>query len=297
MGFENREYMRDDHPWQTYERGLRSRTPMSMTVMIIIACVAVFVMDMFSGTPKSVEGLTGLKRLSYLFSLNDQVFVQPWNVWKLLTYGFAHSPRSLWHIGGNMLMLFIFGRAIETKLGRNEFLTFYLLAIVFCGIVWAGFRQAWGPGTCVGASGAVTAVFMMFVISYPKEKLWIWGVIQTPAWLLGVIVIGSDLAASFYSKDNVAHDAHLAGAAFGAMYLYFGWNFQQFLPKSNPLKSMGQPRLKIHDPEPSTPRDTKQDLKADEILAKIHNEGEESLTRKERKILEDYSRRMKQKHQ
>jgi len=38
------------------------------------------------------------------------------------------------------------------------------------------------------------------------------------------------------------------------------------------------------------------DKQADQVLQKLHREGQESLTSKERRILEDYSRRMKQKH-
>ena len=38
------------------------------------------------------------------------------------------------------------------------------------------------------------------------------------------------------------------------------------------------------------------DAKADRLVEKVHEEGETSLTNEERRILEDYSRRMRQKH-
>jgi hypothetical protein len=54
--------------------------------------------------------------------------------------------------------------------------------------------------------------------------------------------------------------------------------------------------LRVHDPVDPTSRYRELDAKADAVLAKLHREGEASLSAKERKILEDYSRRMQQKH-
>jgi hypothetical protein len=54
-----------------------------------------------------------------------------------------------------------------------------------------------------------------------------------------------------------------------------------------------RPKLRIHDP---AVRYRELDEEADAVLAKVYREGEASLSAKERKILEDYSRRMQQKH-
>jgi hypothetical protein len=54
-----------------------------------------------------------------------------------------------------------------------------------------------------------------------------------------------------------------------------------------------KPKLKVHQPEE---RLTVLDEQADAVLDKLHREGIESLSPRERKILEEYSRRMQQKH-
>ncbi len=54
-----------------------------------------------------------------------------------------------------------------------------------------------------------------------------------------------------------------------------------------------RPDLKVHRPSEYY-RDL--DEQADRLLEKVHREGESSLSPKERRILEDYSRRMRQKH-
>jgi hypothetical protein len=57
-------------------------------------------------------------------------------------------------------------------------------------------------------------------------------------------------------------------------------------------KFFRRPKLKIHAPEPTYDN---LDAEADRVLEKLHQEGEASLTPRERRVLEDYSRRMRQK--
>jgi hypothetical protein len=53
-----------------------------------------------------------------------------------------------------------------------------------------------------------------------------------------------------------------------------------------------RPKLRVHRPEPA---DVSSDDEADQILDKVNRTGIQSLTRREREILEDYSRRMREK--
>src|SRR5689334_10182518 len=57
-------------------------------------------------------------------------------VWQLVTYLFLHDLNSLWHIVFNMLMLWMFGAAVEGTWGTRRFLQYYFI----CGI---------GAGVCV----------------------------------------------------------------------------------------------------------------------------------------------------
>jgi hypothetical protein len=198
----------------------------------------------------------------------------------------------------NMFMLWMFGREIELKYGRREFLYFYLSAIVFAGAVWlALYNLVYGAsGRVLGASGAVTAVLILFILNYPRRTLYIWGVLPIPAWVAGILFVVIDISGASGSRDGVAYEAHLAGAAFAFLYHRLGWRFENFAPAQLPsprrwLRS--RPKLRLHDPDESTRR---QDVDADRILGKVHREGQDSLTPRERRILEDYSRRMRRKH-
>ena len=334
MGIHDREYYRDeDAPY-----GLRLGGSRMLVTNLVIINLAIFAVDAFT-SPVSFETANGVVRLDDIppesrrnlpiesmrihsrwlddvMSLDADIIRKPWKCWQLITYGFAHAPigsrANIWHVGMNMLVLWMFGREIEMKYGRGEFLRFYLLAIVFAAVVWLAVRYLTvlvmsggnlaaltrGPlgGGMLGASGAVTAVFLLFVFNYPKRTVYIWGILAVPAWVVGAIFVGIDLMGALSGGGHVAYEAHLAGAAFGSAYYLLGLNFSRLLPGGR-FVSLRQwikprPKLKVHDPEDV---DDNLDDEADRVLDKLHRLGESSLNAKERRILEAYSRRMRQK--
>ncbi|HEY9786882.1 MAG TPA: rhomboid family intramembrane serine protease [Candidatus Obscuribacterales bacterium] len=83
---------------------------------------------------------------------------------------FLHDPSGLAHLLGNMLYLFVFGRAMEARLGRVKFIGFYLLS----GIA-AAFVHIWSdPASMVptlGASGAIAGVLGGYLMLWPKATI------------------------------------------------------------------------------------------------------------------------------
>ncbi len=90
--------------------------------------------------------------------------------------------------------------------------------------------------------------------------------------------------------DYVAHAAHLGGALFGFIYYKTGWTLFSLFPGNVLKRGLGQrrPKLKLHSPEQD---DESLSRRVDEILEKISREGEASLSKDERRVLEDASRR------
>jgi membrane associated rhomboid family serine protease len=297
MGYQDRDYYRDGQATDAWGT--------SVVVKLIALNCLLFLANLFFGGRENV--ITGA------LQLQPDAILKPWLWYQLLTYGFVHSPEGLWHIGGNMLGLYFFGRAIEDRFGWKEFLRFYLLAIVLGGIVWC-LRMVFvvGPGGerevagklvqiyssyLLGASGGVTAVILLFCLLYPRATVLLMFVIPTPAWVLGLIIVVSDL----FGRDAlVASDVHLVGAAFAWAYWYFAWNLGR-LPGMDGLGSLFQsmrrsmkskPDLRVVDPEAHY---EDLDAEADALLDKVKRLGQESLTARERRTLEAYSRRMRQK--
>lgn len=288
MGFEDRQYYRDET--QPFYSG-SNFSRYSMIWILIVINLVVFVLDTFS--PK-LPGEGGTHWLSKALSLQSDHLLY---LWSYLTYGFAHSSfdtkTGIWHIAGNMITLFFLGRPVENRLGRRELLRFYLISIVVAGIGWILVRAMLTPGQpgyIVGASGAVSAVVVLFIFMYPREKILLMGVIPMPAWVLGVLLLGMNMLHAFDQNSHIAWEAHLVGAAFGALYYKLNWNFEKFQFSGFKKRFRASPKLRVHNPESV---DTQLQEQADQILAKINEQGEESLTARERKILNKYSQRLR----
>lgn len=118
---------------------------LGVTWTIIALTVVVFVFEWI------LPWTTVLNLLAYVPSLTT---TEPW---RMLTSGFVHSPGNLLHIGLNMYTLYIFGAALEPRMGRWRFLAVYLLSIIGGS---AAVLLLAGPYTVVvGASGGVFGLF------------------------------------------------------------------------------------------------------------------------------------------
>jgi membrane associated rhomboid family serine protease len=313
MGIYDRDYEREQPTaWD------RAQNPRSITVTLIIVNVVVFVAELITRTqvldPFTQQPLIGANGRPITDSVviewlavNAATIKQPWMWWQFLTYGFVHDVSGPTHVLFNMIGLYVFGRDVEQRLGRSEFLRFYLVAVVAGGIVGAITHAMMGGGSgTIGASGAVIACAILFACFFPHRELLLMLVLPVKAWVLAVIFVLADMAGAFgflwgaESSSNTAFTVHLAGAFFALGYYFLGWNFRKLdflaigdLPQRLRQRSRRM-RLKIHDPDRGVEREAEE---ADRILAKIHDHGESSLTPNERKILERYSRRQREKRE
>jgi len=261
---------------------------MLTTQLIIFTVVIYFVNEFFFQS-----------RASQYLGLGSDLFRGNWQAWQLLSYGFMHAslnePNGFFHILFNMFGLFVFGRDVELRYGRQEMLRFYLLAVIVSGAAWllVQILTQQSPGLLVGASGGVAAVVILYCFNFPQRKLLLMGIWPVPAWGLGVGFVACDLfGAAGGGAATIAYVAHLAGAGFASAYFLLGWKLTGRGSQTGKSWFKRKPRLKVHDPYAGH----KTEQAADKILAKIREHGEESLSKKERRIMEDYSRRMREKH-
>ena len=114
MGFSDRGYYRFDNSFQR-------QSEWTAVITLIIANVAVWVLNLFGGRDFSINNI---------FALRGDLPQHLLECWKLISYGFAHDSTSPWHLAFNMLAIFFFGRAVEQVLGKAEFFRFYFVAVV-----------------------------------------------------------------------------------------------------------------------------------------------------------------------
>jgi membrane associated rhomboid family serine protease len=176
---------------------------------IVAVNVAVYALTLF------------FSRLVYILALNVRYIVRGKMFWQFVTYMFVHDSRSLTHIIFNMLGLLFFGVNVERAIGSKEFVLFYFVSGILCGIISFGVYYISGEYYVflMGASGAIYALLLAYAVIFPRSRIFIWGILPIPAPLLVLIYAGIALFSQMTGRGGgVAHLTHLAG--FVAAWLY-----------------------------------------------------------------------------
>lgn len=270
MGLYDRDYAHDDR-----EPGFHLDAPQTLTTKLVLITVGVYLLQQF------IRGFTEQ------FCLTSYWIFEPWQFYRLLTYGFLHDPNGLEHIFFNMIVLWMFGIEVERRYGQREYLVFYLTAIVFAGLIWSFSEQALGsPGVMVGASGGISGLFALFALNFPRRQVLFLFVIPMPMWVAALIMISIDAYGTIARTSPIACSAHLAGALYGLIYYRTGWSPTLLLNKWKPVGKK-RPKFRVVEADEEDPS-TEDEL--DRILQKIQEQGQDSLTWRERRVLERASR-------
>lgn len=142
---------------------------------------------------------------------------------RLVTYGFVHAD---WmHLVFNMVTLYFFGRAIENVMVQitGTWLTYplFYLAALAVSILPSYLKNQKNPNyISLGASGAVSAVLFAYILIDPWTRLYLFFIpIPIPAIFYAVFYVGYSIWMDRRGGDRINHSAHLAGAAFGVLFL------------------------------------------------------------------------------
>jgi membrane associated rhomboid family serine protease len=277
MGIYDREYLKADQQGPSWRGsgprlGLPRVTP--AVKWLLVLNVAVFLFEAISGQME--KGATNY------FEKWGAVFPASWamasQVWRLVTYQFLHS--ALWHITFNMIGLFFLGPRLETYWGSRRFVTYYLLCGVAAGLLYVIVAMAGilSVGSLVGASGAILAVLAACAILFPGDIIFLI-IFPVPIRIAAIILIGMFIFGTFTGDNAGGNVAHLGGMAAGAAYVLLG-------PRLGSV--MITRRRNAWDKKMDQQRHLQ--LEVDRILDKVHDKGLASLTRTEKKMLQEATR-------
>ncbi len=212
--------------------------------------------------------------------------------WTLVTYMFLHA--GFGHIFFNMLALYFFGPRLESRLGGRPFLTLYFVS----GLMGAILSIPLTPRVAiVGASGAVFGVLLGFAKYWPKDRIYIWGILPIEARTLVIVMTVFSLYAGFGGAGGgVAHFAHLGGFLGG--FLYLKW-WERRSPAGQFRSQAQTPAKRGVRPDQAEvkkwSRISREDLhpvnreELDRVLDKINESGVSSLSSEERDFLERFA--------
>ena len=227
--------------------------------------------------------------------------------WTFFSYMFVHA--GLLHLLGNMLMLFVFGTAVESRMGSRTFILYYLLCGAGAAVFSLGLSGIMPVGPFVGASGAVLGVALAFAIYWPDAELVVFPIpMPIRARTLVTLLVGLDVLFYFLTPgDGIAHLAHVGGVAFG--YLFFrmqGFSRRSPHPPPRAVERVVMVQSGSAEPEgrtPVTPARPRRRANADPVAAevdrvldKISEKGIASLTPAERRFLDEVAKQKKSEH-
>ena len=281
----------------------------SFTVTLLIVNVAVFLAEALVRTARPGFPLNEYFALSV-------VGLKHGYIWQLLTYQFMHAG---WlHLLLNGWAIFMFGREVESTLGRTKFLTLYFSSGIIGGLLQAlgtilfpyhfGYTEQFGWPSVVGASAAAFGLVAAFATLYPERMLTLLLFFIIPINMPAKALLLISTLVAIYGlavvHDNVAHAAHLGGILTGlifiryAMYWNFAWPWKRRttrrLERETVKVSAGKYSLWNRVEKPTEDYSTTEFIsrEVDPILEKISAHGIHSLTERERQILDAARKKM-----
>jgi membrane associated rhomboid family serine protease len=275
----------------------------SATVALVVTIVLAFIVQ------KVLESSASSFRINDYLALSLGGLKRGY-VWQLLSFQFLHS--GFLHLLGNCLVIFFLGRPVEEALGRRSFLLLYFSSGVVGGLcqtlagIFAtavGWHPLYFTAPVVGASAGGFGITAAFALLFPDQILLLFMIIPMRAkyllWLCaGLAGWGVVFPDRSLFGQHVADVAHLGGILAGFIFVKYAvhWHFQW--PQLNRRAHPPVRRLvKVHSQKPGWGRDKpviEEELppeeflskEVDPILDKISAQGIQSLTDRERRILE-----------
>ncbi|MGF1570066.1 MAG: rhomboid family intramembrane serine protease [Nodosilinea sp.] len=153
---------------------LRDNNPITITPVVTYGLISLNIAIFLFQLNLSPQGLDRFfdafaivpSQLSASFRGAMEAPLQEWVT--LLSSQFLHG--GFFHIGGNLLYLWVFGNNIEDKLGHVRFLLFYLGCGALAGLAqWMIDPLSTIP--TIGASGAIAGIMGAYILRFPRAQI------------------------------------------------------------------------------------------------------------------------------
>lgn len=176
-----------------------------------------------------VTSLLSLAGIGADWEFGDEAWVWKWclhrqdfHLYQLLTFQLVHAD--LPHLICNMFFLFLFGNAVNAKIGHGRFLLLYFALGTFTGLVWTVTKSG---DMLLGASGAVCVITGMFLVLYPFNEVavfyaWFFYKIgdmgtfyMSSIWLVLAYILYDLIGTFVWYYEPIAYISHLTGYFLG----------------------------------------------------------------------------------
>lgn len=258
------------------------RPPRAVKILLL-ATIGVYVLQLPTG-----------RLMSKMFAVIPEAWWQPW---RYLTFQFLHSTTDIWHIGMNMLALYMFGSLLERQWGTRRFTWFYLSCGATAGALYAVVASLAKLNVpLVGASGGVYGILLACAVLFPDARLLVlffpmrmrtFAAIYFGIMILTVLAYGP--AAQSAPGEFWSQIAHLGGSLCAA-----GWLWGPMMLSRRGRFLGGEVRRGEGAWQRRMEQRDRDDAEVDRILQKIRDRGITSLTEGEKRILQEATRRQQE---
>lgn len=168
---------------------------------------------------KIAEVLRKIERFEVNHGVPGTLHPQHFHFYQLVTSMLVHANLS--HLIGNMFFLFVFGNAINAKLGHGWYLLCFFLIGILENVLWLGIG---GGRSCLGASAAIMGIVGLFLVFYPRNDIkmvwWFYGIevdhyYISAIWIILLYVTMDLIGAIWFGNAGIGFISHLAGALMG----------------------------------------------------------------------------------
>jgi membrane associated rhomboid family serine protease len=290
----------------TYEQEHPKLTPAVQTLIAINIAVA-FLQLVFSD------------KISVALAFDFNTLPGRW--WAAVTYMFAHvSP---WHLAANVYALYVFGPRLEHGWGYRKFMWFYLL----CGFGGVAFEMLFiRSGQMIGASSAVFGIMTAYAMQWADEEMYFLFTVpmRVRSVVAGLFVFNIVMGVMGTGDGaNIGYLAHIGGVIAGYVYMRMSLSTgvdqvrqrvanvpdadepPRAIPRNMPRRERGDEvddvvakskaiaAKRVTSVAPSPRRREGKAEELDRVLDKISEQGIESLTGDERGVLEEMSKKLR----
>lgn len=288
---EDRDYMRQpEYNEPRWRPGFRFQW--SWTVALLAAYFTVFLTELIIGRFFPQQSFV----FDY-FALSREGLAHGY-VWQLVTYQFMHA--GWFHILMNSWAIYMFGREVEAVIGGRKFLALMFSSGIVGGVFQVLVALVWPQyfgGPVVGASACAFGLVAAFALIFPERELTMLILFVIPIQMRAkTLLIGSAVlavAGIAFPMDNVANAAHLGGMAMGWFFVrkILQGDWSRLEGALRPVEKV-LPRRPALEPLAEKPAVGFVESEVDPILDKISAHGIQSLTPREREILETARQKM-----
>lgn len=208
-------------------------------------------------------------------------------IWRYISYQFLHD--GFFHVFFNMIVVFFFGPMFERLWGTRRFVIFYLTCGGVGGLLYAllAIANLMEPGLLIGASGAIFGLLTAGAILFPNLRVYVYGIFPIPLAVMAVIMGVISFLTLLAGQNQGGELAHLAGMAAGAAFVLG----KPFLEKQ---KIHVNTNNRAWEKKLQNEREFQQ--KVNEVLDKVRDKGIQSLTGREKKILQQATHREREQN-